>query len=257
MTPAPAFPHVAPVAVFEYVSPAPVIECGATGVNLDITVWCTRDFPVLLLRFLRHMSLVHFLSAKCLLLLASPLTILVSPLFSSTAVEVSASQVVGSLPLGEVFAAPVFHHVHQEQLAGGDTTVNIAVSPVVLEQGVVGSLPPAEEFTVPVFTAFHQEQFPAGEATEKFATIPIVHEQVILGVRPEPLAEPRHWFIPGLEALCPDDDGAPSLSLPSLADRAAEVVDSSSLRFLTASALEARRKEEEEAVETAELEKLG
>ena len=63
-------------------------------------------------------------------------------------------------------------------------------------------------------------------------------------MRPDPLAEPRHWFIPGLEALCPDDDGAPSLSLPSLADRTAEVVDSSSLRFLTASALEARRKEE-------------
>ena len=68
VTPAPAFPHVAPVAVFEYVSPAPVIECGATGVNLDIT------------------GMVH-------------------PRFSSTAVEVSSSHVVGSLPLGEVSAA--------------------------------------------------------------------------------------------------------------------------------------------------------
>ena len=76
------------------------------------------------------------------------------------------------------------------------------------------------------------------------------------GMRPEPLAEPRHWFIPGLEALCPDDGGAPSLSLPSLADRAAEVVDSSSLRFLTASALEARRKEEEERRKVEEQEKL-
>ena len=70
--------------------------------------------------------------------------------------EVSASQVVGSLPL---FAAPVFHQVHQEQLAGGDTTENMVNFPVVQEQGVVGSLPPAEEFTEPVFTAFHQEQF--------------------------------------------------------------------------------------------------
>ena len=41
-------------------------------------------------------------------------------------------------------------------------------------------------------------------------------------------------------------DGAPSLSLLGLADRAAEVVDSSSLRFLTAATLAARRKEEEE-----------
>ena len=77
------------------------------------------------------------------------------------------------------------------------------------------------------------------------------------GMRPAPLAEPRHWFIPGLEALCPDDDDAPSLSLPVLADRAADGVDSSSLRFLTASALEARRKEEdEERRKVEEQEKL-
>ena len=66
------------------------------------------------------------------------------------------------------------------------------------------------------------------------------------GMWPEPLAEPLRWFISGLEALCPDDGGAPSLSLRGLAERAAEVVDSSSLRFLAASALEPRRKEEEE-----------
>ena len=69
------------------------------------------------------------------------------------------------------------------------------------------------------------------------------------GMRPEPLAEPLHWFIPGLEALCPDDRGAPSLSLPVLADRAADGVDSSSLHILTASALKARRKEEEKEQE--------
>ena len=65
------------------------------------------------------------------------------------------------------------------------------------------------------------------------------------GMRLEPLEEPLHWFIRGLEALCPDDDGAPSLSMPVLADRAADGVDSSSLQFLTASALEDRREEEE------------
>ena len=57
-------------------------------------------------------------------------------------------------------------------------------------------------------------------------------------MRLEPLAEPLHWCIPGLEALCPDDSGAPSLSMPVLADRVADGVDSFSLRFLTASALE-------------------
>ena len=49
----------------------------------------------------------------------------------------------------------------------------------------------------------------------------------------------------------------PSLSLPVLADRAAEVVDSSSLRFLTASALEARRKEEEEKEKEKEKKRLA
>ena len=42
------------------------------------------------------------------------------------------------------------------------------------------------------------------------------------------------------------DSGAQSLAMPCLAGRAAELVDSSSLRFLTADALAARRKEEEE-----------
>ena len=62
------------------------------------------------------------------------------------------------------------------------------------------------------------------------------------GTRPEPLVEPLRCLVAGLEALCPVD-GVPSLSTPVLADRAADGVDSSSLRFLTASALEARREE--------------
>ena len=41
-------------------------------------------------------------------------------------------------------------------------------------------------------------------------------------------------------------DNLPTLALPVLAGSAGEVVDSSSLRFLTASALKARREEEEE-----------
>ena len=141
--------------VTEYVAPAPAVALSvpsqqlrpatvATGVNLDVT------------------GLVH-------------------PQFSSTAVEGFASQVVGSLPL---FAAPVFHRVHQEQLAGGDTTENMVNFPVVQEQGVVGSLPPAEEFTEPVFTAFHQEQFSAGETTENIANFLVVQEQVLVQAFP-------------------------------------------------------------------------
>ena len=94
---------------------------------------------------------------------------MVYPHFSSTAVDGSASQVVGSLPLGEVFAAPVFHQVYQEQLAGGEAISRVA-----------HSLPPAEEFTEPVYTAFHQEQFSACETTENIANFPLVQEHVLV-----------------------------------------------------------------------------
>ena len=57
---------------------------------------------------------------------------------------------------------------------------------------------------------------------------------------------------PGLEALCPDDGGAPSLSLPGLADRAAEVVDASCLAFLVRRAVEDKEEEEEEREAGAE-----
>ena len=63
----------------------------------------------------------------------------------------SASQVVGSLPHGEVFAAPVFNQVHQVPLAGGEIPENLVEIPVVPEQvislRVVDSLPPVDEFT--------------------------------------------------------------------------------------------------------------
>ena len=103
------------------------------------------------------------------LLLASRVTGVVYPQFSSTAVEGSASQVVGSLPLGEVFAAPVFHQVHQEQFAGGEIPETLLL---------------AEEFTEPVFTAFHQEQSSAGDTTENFAIFPVVLEQVLVQAFP-------------------------------------------------------------------------
>ena len=92
----------------------------------------------------------------------------VYPHFSSTAVDGSASQVVGSLPLGDVFAAPVFHQVHQEQLAGGDAISRVAHSL------------PVEEFTRPLYNHVHQEQFSAGDTTENIAKIPVVQEQVLV-----------------------------------------------------------------------------
>ena len=86
VAPAPSVTYAAPAPVFEYVAPAPVFE------------------------FIAPAPAVSFVAPSQQL----------RPAYTATgvnldaAVEGSASQVVGSLPLGEVFAAPVFH---QEQRA--------------------------------------------------------------------------------------------------------------------------------------------
>ena len=73
------------------------------------------------------------------------------------------------------------------------------------------------------------------------------------GTRPEPLDEPLHWFIPGLEALCPDDGGVPSLATPSLADAAGDAVDAVTVEFLVEWAL--LEPEEQERIRKAERRK--
>ena len=50
---------------------------------------------------------------------------LVSPQFSSGALEASAPQVFVSLPPFEEFTAPVYNPVHQEQIVAGEMTQNI------------------------------------------------------------------------------------------------------------------------------------
>ena len=75
------------------------------------------------------------------------------------------------------------------------------------------------------------------------------------GVRPGVPLDPGP---PGDEAVAVGYAAAsvPLLGAPSLADSSAEAIDGSTLSFLLQHALEAKRKEEEEAVETAELAKL-
>ena len=75
------------------------------------------------------------------------------------------------------------------------------------------------------------------------------------GVRP---GVPLDLGPPGDEAVAVGYAAAsvPLLGAPSLADSSAEAIDGSTLSFLLQHALEAKRKEEEEAVETAELAKL-
>ena len=107
VAPAPAVTYAAPAPVIEYVAPAPVIE------YIALAPAVTYAAPSLQLR-------PAYSAATVPTGVNLDVAGMVYPHFSSTAVEGSASQVVGSLPLGEVFAAPVFNQVHQEQLAGGE-----------------------------------------------------------------------------------------------------------------------------------------
>ena len=233
---APVIEYVAPAPVFEYIPPAPAL---CTGVNLDVTG-------------------------------------LVCPLFPGTAVESSASQVVGSLPPCEVFAAPVFDQVHQEHLAGGEIPQNLVEIPVIPEQVIVQafsrvahSLPPDEDFPQSVFSPVHHEQFPAGEVMENFAEIP-VHEQVVVqdipvvvvplppaqefsapvyghvhqvftGMRPERLVDARR---PQRCGRTPPSEGAPVLAVQSL--RGFDGVDNTAAKFLLRQTLKKKKEEEEE-----------
>ena len=97
--PAPAVTYAAPAPVFEYVTPAPVLG------------------------FIAPAPAGSFVAPSQQL----------RPAYTDdAAVVVSASQVVGSLPHGKVFAAPVFHQVHHVPLAEGGIPENLVEIPVVV-----------------------------------------------------------------------------------------------------------------------------
>ena len=146
---APAVTYAAPALVVGYVSSAPAVTFAAHAPVIDyvapassVTYAAPAPVSAPVFEFIAPAPAVSFVAPSHQLRTAYTAT----GVNLDAAVEVSASQVVGSLPLGEVFAAPVFHQVHHEQRAGGDTTEIFANFTVVQEQGVVGSLPPVEEF---------------------------------------------------------------------------------------------------------------
>ena len=157
VAPAPSVTYAAPASVIEYVAPAPVFGYFAPAPAVTPSVPGQQLRPGV----------------------NSDVTGTVYPHFSSSAVDGFASKVVGSLSLGDVFAAPVFHQVHQEQLAGDDVISRVAHSL------------PVEEFTEPVYNPVHQQHCSAGDTTENIADFPVVHEQVIVGMRPERLVDAR------------------------------------------------------------------
>ena len=117
VAPAPSVTYAAPASVFEYVAPAPVLE------------------------FIAPTPAVSFVAPSQQLRPAYTAAAVTTGVNLDAEFVGSASQVVGSIPHGEVFAAPVFHQVHLEQLAGGEIPENLVEFPVVLKQVLVGMRP--------------------------------------------------------------------------------------------------------------------
>ena len=155
----------------------------------------------------------------------------------------SASQVVGSFPHGEVFAAPVFHQVHQEQLAGGEIPENWVENPVVQKQVIVQAsphLPPVAEFTS------------AGDTAENSAIFPVVQKQVLVGERLAPLSE-----VAGPQAAVTVGYVAAAVSrLTPVVMEQGPAHDNSTSAWLLARSLEERQQYEEEVRHDLEVERL-
>ena len=122
----------APAPVFEYVAPAPVIE------NIAPASAVTFDAP-------SQQLLPAYTTTTVTTGVNLDIAGLVTPQFSSTAVEASAPQVVVSLPPFEEFTAPVYNQVHQEQIVAGEVTLNIVGNPAVQEQVIVQEIPQAPQ----------------------------------------------------------------------------------------------------------------
>ena len=108
----------------QYVAPAPVIENIAPAPALTSDAHCQQLPPV-------HTTTTVTTDDNL------DMTGLVCPQFSSSAEELSAPHVVDSRHPLEEFTEPVYNQVHQEQIAAGETTENIAEIPGVQEQVIV------------------------------------------------------------------------------------------------------------------------
>ena len=109
VAPAPSVTFAAPAPVFEYVAPAPVLGFAPAPA-------------------------VSFVAPGQQLRPASTAAAVTTGVNLDAEFVVSASQVVGSLSHGEVFAVPVFHQVHHVPLAGGGLPENLVDLPVVPKQ---------------------------------------------------------------------------------------------------------------------------
>ena len=171
----------------EFMGPACTSATVTTGVNLDVSGFVSPLFS----RSAVEGSASQVVVLKNFLSLCATKSIAVEiPVVQEQAIG-QAIVVVGSLPPSEEFTVPVYNHIYQGLFSAGETTENIAEFPVVPEQVIVqaiprvaGTLPPVDQFTPPVYNPVHQEQFSASDTSENFANIPVVQEQLLVQATP-------------------------------------------------------------------------
>ena len=145
--------------MFEYVTPAPVIEYIVLPPAMTSYAASCQQLPPAYTMTAVDTD-VNF-----------DTTGLVHPQFSFTAVEAFSPQVVGSLPPLDKFVAPVYNQIHQEQIVAGETTQRTFGFPAVQEQvvfqaipqtpQVVDSFPRLGDVAAREYNQVHQEQLVA------------------------------------------------------------------------------------------------
>ena len=158
VAPAPAVTYAAPAPVMDYVAPAPSVTYAAPAPVIDYVAPApsvTFAAPAPVFEYVEPAPVSEYIVPAPAVFFVAPSQQL-RPAYSAAAVTTgvnldaefvgSASQVVVSLPHGEVFAVPVFHQVHHGLRAGDDIPVNLVDPPVVPGQGdflrVVARRPP-------------------------------------------------------------------------------------------------------------------
>ena len=135
VAPAPAVTYAALAPVIDFVAPAPSVTFAAPAPvigHVSPAPSVTFSAPAPVFEYVTPAPVFGFIAPAPAGSFVAPSQQLRPAYTDDAAVVVSASQVVGSLPHGEVFAAPVFHQVHHVPLAGGEFPENLVEIPVVV-----------------------------------------------------------------------------------------------------------------------------
>ena len=154
VTPTPTDFHAAPARMIEHVAPSPVNEHTAPPPAVTCFAPCQQSPPETMATVTSDASF--------------DTTAFVNPQFSTAAVESSASQVIGSLPLLDEFAVPVYNRIRQEQLVAEQERVQQHTAAHIVHVPV----PQIQEQTVESVQVIPRELFPE-RIEEQIVDIPV------------------------------------------------------------------------------------